>query len=178
MSIIMRKKEITPADILPLASYATQRAALRQEIVRKKKNRRIEVGPCATFYFECYETMLQQVQEMLYIEKGGADQVADELSATLQTAIQSLLSPARIPTTQGGGNQGGVGATGGLGDQKGDFRQMVDVGFAAFTLAPLMHVFAAGEIERVGDQEGIGGHVRYPYSPFTPAALITSSQRV
>ncbi len=81
MSIIMRKKEITQADILPLATYATQRSALRQEIVRKKKNRRIEVGPCATFYFECYETMLQQVQEMLYIEKGGAEQVADELSA-------------------------------------------------------------------------------------------------
>ena len=81
MSIIMRKKEITPSDILPLATYATQRAAMRQEIVRRKKNRRLEVGPCATFYFECYETMLQQVQEMLYIEKGGADQVADELSA-------------------------------------------------------------------------------------------------
>ena len=81
MSIIMRKKEITPSDILPLATYATQRAAMRQEIVRRKKNRRLEVGPCATFYFECYETMLQQVQEMLYIEKGGAEQVADELSA-------------------------------------------------------------------------------------------------
>ena len=81
MSFIMGKKEITPNDILPLATYATQRAAMRQEIVRKKKNRRLEVGPCATFYFECYETMLQQVQEMLYIEKGGADQVADELSA-------------------------------------------------------------------------------------------------
>ncbi len=81
MSIMMGKKEITPSDILPLATYATQRAAMRQEIVRKKKNRRIEVGPCATFYFECYETMLQQVQEMLYIEKGGAEQVADELSA-------------------------------------------------------------------------------------------------
>ena len=81
MSVIMRKKEITPNDILPLATYATQRAAMRQEIVRRKKNRRLEVGPCATFYFECYETMLQQVQEMLYIEKGGAEQVADELSA-------------------------------------------------------------------------------------------------
>jgi hypothetical protein len=80
-SMIMSKKEIDPADILPLAAYAARRPAMRQEIVRKKKNRRIEVGPCATFYFECYETMLQQVQEMLYIEKGGAAQVADELSA-------------------------------------------------------------------------------------------------
>lgn len=76
-----RKKEITPADILPPAEYARHRAAMRAEIVAKKKNRRLEVGPCATFYFECYETMLQQVQEMLHIEKGGEVQIADELSA-------------------------------------------------------------------------------------------------
>jgi Protein of unknown function (DUF3501) len=75
------KREITPADILPPAEYAKRRAAIRAEIVAKKKNRRLEVGPCATFYFECYETMLQQVQEMLHIEKGGEAQIADELSA-------------------------------------------------------------------------------------------------
>ena len=76
-----RKKEITPADILPQADYAKRRRAMRADIVAKKKNRRLEVGPVATFYFECYETMLQQVQEMLHIEKGGAAQIADELSA-------------------------------------------------------------------------------------------------
>lgn len=76
-----RKKEITKTDILPPAEYAKRRAAMRTEIVRKKKNRRIEVGPFATFYFECYETMLQQVQEMLHIEKGGEAQIADELHA-------------------------------------------------------------------------------------------------
>jgi Protein of unknown function (DUF3501) len=81
MNAAVRKKEITPADILPAADYAKRRAAMRAEIVRKKKNRRLEVGPCATFYFECYETMLQQVQEMLHIEKGGEAQIADELAA-------------------------------------------------------------------------------------------------
>jgi len=75
------KREITPADILPAAEYAKRRAAMRAEIVAKKKNRRLEVGPFATFYFECYETMLQQVQEMLHIEKGGDAQIADELAA-------------------------------------------------------------------------------------------------
>ena len=75
------KREITPVDILPAAEYAKRRAAMRAEIVAKKKNRRLEVGPFATFYFECYETMLQQVQEMLHIEKGGDAQIADELSA-------------------------------------------------------------------------------------------------
>jgi hypothetical protein len=77
----MMKREITAADILPAAEYAKRRPAMRAEIVAKKKNRRLEVGPCATFYFECYETMLQQVQEMLHIEKGGAEQIPDELSA-------------------------------------------------------------------------------------------------
>ena len=81
MSTATRKKEITPADILPAAEYAKRRAAMRSEIVAKKKNRRLEVGPFATFYFECYETMLQQVQEMLHIEKGGEAQIADELHA-------------------------------------------------------------------------------------------------
>jgi hypothetical protein len=81
MNASARKKEITPADILSPADYAKRRAQMRAEIVAKKKNRRIEVGPFATFYFECYETMLQQVQEMLHIEKGGEAQIADELSA-------------------------------------------------------------------------------------------------
>ena len=44
-----------------------------------KKNRRVEVGPFATFYFENYTTMWLQVQEMLRIEKGGEDQIAGEL---------------------------------------------------------------------------------------------------
>ncbi|MGH6894273.1 MAG: DUF3501 family protein [Dongiaceae bacterium] len=76
-----RKREIVAADILQPVEYAKRRDEIRREIVRKKKHRRIEVGPCATFCFECYETMLQQVQEMLHIEKGGAPQIADELSA-------------------------------------------------------------------------------------------------
>jgi len=79
--MMMSKKAIATSDILPAAEYAKRRAAMRAEIVQKKKNRRLEVGPFATFYFECYETMLQQVQEMLHIEKGGAAQIADELSA-------------------------------------------------------------------------------------------------
>ena len=46
-----------------------------------KKDRRIPLGPYATFYFESFETMLAQVQEMLYIEKGGDEQLKDELLA-------------------------------------------------------------------------------------------------
>ena len=75
------KREIQKSDIMPLDIYTAQRKELRKNIVEFKKNRRISLGPYATFYFESYETMLAQVQEMLYIEKGGDEQLRDELTA-------------------------------------------------------------------------------------------------
>ena len=75
------KKEIQKNDIIPLDVYIKQRKHLRKNIVEFKKHRRVSLGPYATFYFESYETMLAQVQEMLYIEKGGEDQLKDELEA-------------------------------------------------------------------------------------------------
>ena len=75
------KKEIQKGDIIPLDVYVKQRKLLRKNIVEFKKDRRISLGPYATFYFESYETMLAQVQEMLYIEKGGEEQLKDELTA-------------------------------------------------------------------------------------------------
>ncbi|WP_435090298.1 DUF3501 family protein [Candidatus Pelagibacter bacterium nBUS_30] len=75
------KREIHKQDIMPLDVYIKNRKELRKNIVSFKKNRRIALGPYATFYFENYETMLAQVQEMLYIEKGGDEQLKDELKA-------------------------------------------------------------------------------------------------
>ena len=75
------KREILKEDIMPLDVYTKNRKELRKNIVNFKKDRRIALGPYATFYFESYETMLAQVQEMLYIEKGGDEQLKDELSA-------------------------------------------------------------------------------------------------
>lgn len=74
-------RRITPQDLLPDAEFAKVRKARRAELLPLKRLRRIELGPSCTFYFECYETMLFQVQEMLLIEKGGAEQVPDELAA-------------------------------------------------------------------------------------------------
>ena len=74
-------RKITEADIVPMAQYAKERAERRRALLPTKKLRRVEVGPYATFYFESFETMLLQVQEMLYIEKGGPEQLADELRA-------------------------------------------------------------------------------------------------
>ena len=75
------KREISKEDIMPLDSYMKNRREMRKNIVEFKKNRRVALGPYATFYFESYETMLAQVQEMLYIEKGGEEQLKDELVA-------------------------------------------------------------------------------------------------
>ena len=81
MMMPKEKREIQKNDIMPLDIYTKQRKELRKNIVEFKKNRRISLGPYATFYFESYETMLAQVQEMLYIEKGGEEQLKDELLA-------------------------------------------------------------------------------------------------
>jgi len=75
------ERKITPADIVPYDVYARERSMRKRALVAIKKPRRIEVGPFATFYFENYETMLGQVQEMLHIERGGEEQIAGELEA-------------------------------------------------------------------------------------------------
>ncbi len=72
---------ITRADILAPKAFAAERTEFRRRLIPVKKRRRVEVGPFATFYFENYDTMWLQVQEMLYIEKGGEEQIAGELEA-------------------------------------------------------------------------------------------------
>jgi len=78
---MMSRKEITRADILPFDEYAASRRERKKALTEMKKNRRMEVGPHATFYFESYETMWNQIHEMLYIERGGENQIPDELVA-------------------------------------------------------------------------------------------------
>ena len=77
----MTPRKIEPSVIIPLAEYGPLRAERRKRMSEIKKDRRLEVGPFATFYFESYDTMLHQVHEMLFIEKGGAEQLPDELAA-------------------------------------------------------------------------------------------------
>ncbi len=108
-------REVTKADLIPLEEYAKNRKTIRKEIVAYKKNRRISLGPYANFYFESYETMKAQIQEMLYIEKGGDEQLKDELIAynplipkgkeliaTLMFEIDNPLSRAEFLNKVGG----------------------------------------------------------------------------
>jgi len=75
------QRKIMPDDLLSLSEYEFRRKTLKQNLIPVKKQRRVEVGPFATFYFENYATMWLQVQEMLRIEKGGAEQIPGELDA-------------------------------------------------------------------------------------------------
>ena len=75
------EKKIEKEDLLPADVYAETRKQIRKDLVEFKKNRRIALGPYATFYFESFETMVAQIQEMLHIEKGGDEQLKDELIA-------------------------------------------------------------------------------------------------
>ena len=75
------KRQIEKKDLIPSDIYLRDRKKIRKDLVEFKKNRRIALGPYATFYFESFETMLAQVQEMIYIEKGGDEQLKDELIA-------------------------------------------------------------------------------------------------
>jgi hypothetical protein len=109
------RHELTPADILPWAEYAKGRAEHRKRLTAIKRNRRVEVGPYVTFYFENFDTMWSQVQEMLHIEKGGEAQLADELAAynplipkgtelvaTFMIEIDDALRRARVLAQLGG----------------------------------------------------------------------------
>lgn len=102
-------RQITPQDLLPDAEFAKARKDRRAELMPLKRLRRVELGPVCTFYFECYETMLFQVQEMLLVEKGGAAQVPDELAAynplipggaeLVATVMFEIDDPVRRETT-------------------------------------------------------------------------------
>lgn len=111
----MSPREIDASAILPPDQYGRERAERRRRITEIKKNRRLEVGPFATFYFESYDTMLHQIHEMLFIEKGGAEQLPDELAAynplipkgrelvaTVMFEIDDPLRRARVLGSLGG----------------------------------------------------------------------------
>src|SRR4051812_21386882 len=109
------QRKITPQDLLSLTEYESRRKGLKQNLIPVKKQRRVEVGPFATFYFENYATMWLQVQEMLRIEKGGDEQIpgeleaynplipqGDELIATLMLEIEDANRRNAVLLTLGG----------------------------------------------------------------------------
>ncbi len=77
----MPKRSIEATDILPASTICRSGRSSRPPSPGISANRRVDVGPFATFYFESWETVRHQIQELIYIENGGAAQLADELEA-------------------------------------------------------------------------------------------------
>ena len=155
------RRILTRKHILPFADYAKIRREKRREVSELKKRRRVEVGPFATFYFENYDTMWHQIQEMLYIEKGGEDQVEDEIAAytplipqgnnLVATVMLEIDDPARRATV--------LARLGGIED----------------------HIFFEVENERVAGRpdpsrenttpDGKASSVQFIWFPFTPGQI-------
>ena len=155
------ERRITRADLLPLPEYVKVRKERRQAVVGRKKLRRLEVGPVATFMFESFETMLLQIQEMLYIEKGGEAQVEDELAAynplipqgseLVATVMFEIDDPVRRKTMLA--RMGGVEAT-------------AFIDFAGESVAGEPD----GDLDRT-NEEGKTSSVHFLHFRFTPAQI-------
>jgi hypothetical protein len=75
-------QKLTRKDLLGLEQYVETRDDFRREVMRHKRNRRIELGTNSALYFEDQITMRYQVQEMLRIERiFEADGINEELEA-------------------------------------------------------------------------------------------------
>lgn len=75
-------QKLTRNELLPLEQYAKQRSDFRARVMAHKNNRRVQIGPNATLYFEDRLTMHYQVQEMLRAERIFEEEgIQDELDA-------------------------------------------------------------------------------------------------
>ena len=72
---------IDATDIISREEYSKNRKALRKNMVATKRNRRLDIGPSITVYFENRNTIIHQINEMVFIENGGEQQVKEEIEA-------------------------------------------------------------------------------------------------
>ena len=111
----MEQNQIKPEDIYDRNEYINKRPQLRKEIVTRKRKRRIDVGPYVTLYFENRDTIVHQINEMVFIENGGQEQIKEEilaykslipngkeLIATVMVEIDNPLKRSEILSKMGG----------------------------------------------------------------------------
>jgi len=155
------KHEITRADILPLDDYLKSRADRRAKATSIKRDRRVEVGPSATFYFENYETMWHQIHEMLAIEKGGEAQIDDELAAynPLVPKGRELVATLMFEIDDPDRRDALLRRLGGI-------EHRITLSFDGETVAAVPE----GDVERT-DASGKASSVHFLHFPFTPAQI-------
>tara|TARA_B100000686_G_scaffold101382_1_gene108564 strand:+ start:12947 stop:13534 length:588 start_codon:yes stop_codon:yes gene_type:complete len=77
----MNNREIKIEEIISNKEYGKQRKDRRKEIINFKKNRRLDIGPVVSLYFESRSTMLYQIQEMGYVEQISNEELQLELDS-------------------------------------------------------------------------------------------------
>ncbi len=152
------KREITRADIMPMSEFAAVRDERHRAIGEIKRNRRFEIGPFVTIYFESYDTLWWQVHEMLYIEKGGEQQIDDELAAynPLIPNGAELVATLMFEIVQPERRQQILATLGGVEDT-------VTMSLAGETIAAVPE----GDVER-STAEGRTSSVHFLHFPFAP----------
>ena len=74
-------KKIALDDILGFSAYEKVRQEYRQQIIDKKKSRRVAIGDKVSLVFENRDTVIFQIQEMLRAERiGDLDKIREEIA--------------------------------------------------------------------------------------------------
>lgn len=155
------KRSITRDDILPLDVWADVRRDRRRAVMDIKAVRRLDVGPFATVHFECWQTMWFQVQEMLWTEKGGDAQLADELLAynPLVPKGDELVATVLLGIEDEIRRQRLLAGLGGI-------ETTMELRFAGETIRGVPE----GDVERT-NEDGKTSSVHFLHFPFTPAQV-------
>jgi hypothetical protein len=75
-------KKIVLDDILGFTAYEKVRQQFRDDIIEKKKRRRVAVGDKVSIVFENRDTVIFQIQEMLRAERiADLDKIREEIAA-------------------------------------------------------------------------------------------------
>ncbi len=77
----MNTRDIKIEDIISNEDYGKQRKDRRKEMINFKKNRRIDVGPVVSLYFESRSTMVYQIQEMAFVEQISPEDMQLEIDS-------------------------------------------------------------------------------------------------
>ncbi len=156
-----QKHSLAPGDILSPEEYGKIRAECRKKNAERKRQRRIAVGPHVTFYFENYGTMWSQVHEMVYIEKGGLEQIAQELDAynPLIPKGQELVATFMIEIDDPDRRKRVLGELGGIEE-------------TAFLVVGGERIVGVPEADQDRTRsDGKASSVQFVHFPFTPAQI-------
>ena len=156
------QRTITAGDILPPDQYELIRKDKKQEAIARKALTRVAVGPYATALFENWDSMWLQIQEMLRIEKGGEEQLADELAAydPMVPKGGELTCTLLFEIDEAAKREAFLRSIGGVEDHI-----AIRVGD---------HVIAAraeGDVERTRESDGKASAVHFFHFDFTPEAV-------